>query len=102
MTSSGAASLVPDMIDIAIFGGVANCLVNKQSRPQPPDDRDRRVTESLSKPKSSPDFGLLTGLIGYQVRRAQVAIFQHFAGAFASLELTPGQLGALVLIGANS
>ena len=47
------------------------------------------------------DFGLLGGLIGYQVRRAQVAVFQHFAEAFAALELTPGQLGALLLIQAN-
>jgi DNA-binding MarR family transcriptional regulator len=47
------------------------------------------------------DFGLLTGLIGYQVRRAQVAVFQHFGEAFRGLDLTPGQLGALVLIQAN-
>src|SRR5581483_4184599 len=48
-----------------------------------------------------PDFGLLSELIGYQVRRAQVAVFQHFAQAFTGLQLTPGQLGALVLIQAN-
>ena len=47
------------------------------------------------------DFGLLTGLIGYQLRRAQVAVFDHFAEAFRDLELTPGQLGALALIQAN-
>src|SRR4051812_38915541 len=48
------------------------------------------------------DFGFLTELIGYQVRRAQVAVFQHFAESFKTLDLTPGQLGALVLIQANS
>jgi DNA-binding MarR family transcriptional regulator len=47
------------------------------------------------------DFGFLTGLIGYQVRRAQVAVFQHFVEAFRTLDLTPGQLGALALIHAN-
>ena len=59
------------------------------------------MTAIAGKSSKSTDFGLLTGLIGYQVRRAQVAVFQHFAGAFAALELTPGQLGALVLIQAN-
>jgi DNA-binding MarR family transcriptional regulator len=59
------------------------------------------VTEIATKPKQGTEFGLLSGLIGYQVRRAQVAVFQHFATAFAALELTPGQLGALVLIQTN-
>jgi DNA-binding MarR family transcriptional regulator len=52
-------------------------------------------------PKRRLSFGILTGLIGYQVRRAQVAVFQHFAQSFQALEITPGQLGALVLINAN-
>src|SRR5258706_9021821 len=47
------------------------------------------------------DFGFLSDLIGYQVRRAQVAVFTHFAEAFRTLDLTPGQLGALCLIHAN-
>lgn len=59
------------------------------------------VSETASKPKPSLSFGLLDRLIGYQVRRAQVAVFQHFAASFAALELTPGQLGALVLIQSN-
>ena len=54
-----------------------------------------------SDPKRRLDFGILTGLIGYQLRRAQVAVFDHFAEAFKDLELTPGQLGALALIQAN-
>jgi len=47
------------------------------------------------------DFGFLSQLIGYQVRRAQVAVFTHFAEAFRALDLTPGQLGALCLIQNN-
>ncbi|MBV8167820.1 MAG: MarR family transcriptional regulator [Alphaproteobacteria bacterium] len=47
------------------------------------------------------DFGFLSQLIGYQVRRAQVAVFTHFAEAFRALDLTPGQLGALCLIQSN-
>jgi DNA-binding MarR family transcriptional regulator len=60
------------------------------------------AAELVTDPKRPLDFGFLTGLIGYQVRRAQVAVFQHFAGAFAGLDLTPGQFGALVVIHANT
>ncbi len=56
---------------------------------------------SGSTPKPTLSFGLLTGLVGYQLRRAQVAVFQHFAQAFAALDLTPGQFGALILIRDN-
>jgi len=67
------------------------------------------VSDPASDPLSEPapnaknrlNFGLLSGLVGYQLRRAQVAVFQHFGAAFAGLELTPGQLGALLLIDAN-
>ncbi len=59
------------------------------------------MTDNGSDPKRRLNFGLLTTLIGYQVRRAQVAIFQHFADAFRDLDITPGQLGALVLIRDN-
>jgi DNA-binding MarR family transcriptional regulator len=46
-------------------------------------------------------YGLLPGLIGYHVRRAQVAVFQDFVRSLAELQLTPGQFGVLVLIDAN-
>jgi DNA-binding MarR family transcriptional regulator len=59
------------------------------------------VSDAPSEPKNRLSFGILTGLIGYQVRRAQVAVFQHFNEVFKALDLTPGQLGALVLIHAN-
>jgi DNA-binding MarR family transcriptional regulator len=47
------------------------------------------------------DHGLLNSLIGYHLRRAQVAVFQHFGEMFKAIDLTPGQLGALALIAAN-
>ena len=59
------------------------------------------MADTPSKSRQSLRYGLLGELIGYQVRRAQVAVFQHFAAAFAGLGLTPGQLGALALIQAN-
>jgi DNA-binding MarR family transcriptional regulator len=45
--------------------------------------------------------GRLSGLLGYAVRRAQIRVFQDFADAMAPLGLTPGQLGALLMIEAN-
>lgn len=46
-------------------------------------------------------FGLLPGLLGYSLRRAQVAVFQDFQAALADYGLTPGQFGVLVLIREN-
>lgn len=45
--------------------------------------------------------GRLSGLLGYALRRAQIRVFQDFATAMTPLGLTPGQLGALLLIEAN-
>jgi DNA-binding MarR family transcriptional regulator len=45
--------------------------------------------------------GALQGLLGYHLRRAQNALFQHFARQLAHRDITPGQLGLLILIGAN-
>jgi DNA-binding MarR family transcriptional regulator len=49
-----------------------------------------------------PRSGRLGGLLGYVLRSAQVRVFQDFAASLDDLELTPGQLGALLLIEANS
>ncbi len=47
------------------------------------------------------DLGILPELLGYQLRRAQVTVFQHFAGALGDWNVTPGQLGLLVLVSRN-
>ncbi|MBX3502570.1 MAG: MarR family transcriptional regulator [Alphaproteobacteria bacterium] len=49
------------------------------------------------------DRGLLSGLVGYALRRAQFAVFRDFARAMASLPvpLSPGEFGILVLIERN-
>jgi DNA-binding MarR family transcriptional regulator len=48
------------------------------------------------------ELGRLGGLLGYVLRSAQVRVFQDFAASLDDLGLTPGQLGALLLIEANS
>jgi DNA-binding MarR family transcriptional regulator len=46
-------------------------------------------------------FGVLPGLVGYQLRLAQLALFSDFNQALAEFEITPGLFGALVVIDAN-
>ena len=47
------------------------------------------------------DFGALRGLIGYQLRRAQVAVFADFAATVGQSGITPGLAGILALVEAN-
>ena len=45
--------------------------------------------------------GFLEELIGYQLRRAQTALFQDFSLALGEKQITPGQFGLLVKIKHN-
>jgi DNA-binding MarR family transcriptional regulator len=47
------------------------------------------------------DHGLLPGLLGYQLRLAQQAVFRDFERAADGLGVSPGRFGMLVLIEAN-
>jgi DNA-binding MarR family transcriptional regulator len=47
------------------------------------------------------DFAELPSYVGYQVRRAQAAIFGEFETMLADFDLTPGSFGVLTLIKAN-
>ena len=47
------------------------------------------------------DYGVLDDLLGYSLRRAQVAMFLAFHRATRGLEITPPRFSALVIIGAN-
>lgn len=47
------------------------------------------------------DYGVLPSLIGYNLRRAQLKVFQNFQSTMAPFDLTPGQFGVLVLICEN-
>ena len=46
-------------------------------------------------------LGLLDGLVGYHLRRAQVALYKHFAATAGASGVTPGQFGVLAIIDAN-
>ena len=47
------------------------------------------------------DLGLLPGLLGYQLRRAQIAAFQHFAATVGKAGNTPGWFGLMVIVANN-
>ncbi len=47
------------------------------------------------------DMSLLPQLIGYNLRCAQVALFQHFSRSFDGTEVSPPQFGSMILIEAN-
>jgi DNA-binding MarR family transcriptional regulator len=59
----------------------------------PPSDRKPR--------RARIDYGLLPGLVGYQVRQAQIAIFRDFTASLAEHDMTPTLFGTLVLVEAN-
>lgn len=47
------------------------------------------------------DYAVLDSLVGYAVRRAQIAIYEDFDATMAGTGITPPLFAALVIIGAN-
>ncbi len=66
-----------------------------------PAKNDKTETATLTEPERPIDLGLLPDLIGYHLRKAQLAVFQDFARTVGAGELTPAQFAALVVIERN-
>jgi DNA-binding MarR family transcriptional regulator len=66
-----------------------------------PDKNDKAETGTLTETEEPVDLGLLPELIGYHLRKAQLAVFQDFARTVGAGELTPAQFAALVVIERN-
>jgi DNA-binding MarR family transcriptional regulator len=47
------------------------------------------------------DHGILTTLLGYQLRLAQIAVFNDFAASAREFDVSPGRFGMLILIDVN-
>ena len=47
------------------------------------------------------DLGHLRDLVGYAIRRAQIAVFRHFRKSFAAYKIRPIHYGVLTVVGAN-
>lgn len=63
--------------------------------PELPSPPPRRAAQELS-------YGALPEVLGYHLRRAQVALFKHYSRSVAAQTgLTPGLLGMLQVIAAN-
>ena len=45
--------------------------------------------------------GVLTGLVGFHLRQAQIAVFRDFAATMGALDISPGLFAVLVLIEGN-
>jgi DNA-binding MarR family transcriptional regulator len=48
------------------------------------------------------EHGILTGLVGFHLRQAQIAVFRDFAVTMGPLDISPGLFAVLVLIDGNS
>lgn len=57
------------------------------------DDGDSKANEI--------DLGLLPGLVGYQLRRAQIEVFQSFAANLGEGGMRPGWFGLLIIVANN-
>src|SRR3954466_667456 len=55
----------------------------------------------MSEYRKSIDLGPLPELIGYVLRRAQLAVFQDFFAAFAPFDIRPAQFSVLTIIERN-
>jgi len=62
------------------------------------DQRARRASSLSSEPI---DLGQLPDLLGYALRRAQVAVFRDFLKCFAKFDIRPVQYGILTVIELN-
>lgn len=58
-------------------------------------------TPGQRRPKDDLELDILPGLIGYQLRLAQLAVFNDFAAELKDFDISPGRFGVLVLISAN-
>ena len=59
------------------------------------------MSETKTAPRSF-DTATVSGIVGYRLRRAQVAVFQQFMARFAEFGITPAEYSVLALIGSNA
>ena len=72
--------------------------------PDPATSKDaapKSAVKAVGEAKPCLDYGPLPGLVGYALRRAQVAVFQDFNAVFAEADIRPAQYSTLALIDRN-
>jgi DNA-binding MarR family transcriptional regulator len=60
-----------------------------------------KETKVETEPAPAIDLGMLPELIGYHLRKAQIAVFQDFARSVGTTEVSPGQFAVLMVIDRN-
>lgn len=63
--------------------------------------QSQTAPEQSPEPAGQVDLGLLGNLLGYRLRRAQLAAFQDFIIAMKDYDLRPAQFSVLAIIAAN-
>ncbi|HYH19444.1 MAG TPA: MarR family transcriptional regulator [Azospirillum sp.] len=66
------------------------------------DEDEGRPSGRARGKRATLSYGLLPGLVGYTLRKAQAAVFEDFQKAVAPHDITPGQFGVLVRIRENT
>ncbi len=66
-----------------------------------PSSGDKRARGRAGGRNAPIDMGMLPDLIGYNLRFAQVSVFQHFTAKLGSYGISAPQFGTLLLIDAN-
>src|SRR5260221_12799563 len=84
------------------------CWLARVLHSLPPACGEGKVSTRLDMERSSDkangngvELGMLKTLLGYHLRRAQVAVFQHFTETMGEAAVTPGQFGVLAVINCN-
>jgi DNA-binding MarR family transcriptional regulator len=80
---------------------VAVCNKTYPEAVSKPDSLRDITPEGLMLPVPGVDYGLLDGLLGYALRRAQNALYLDFYRATAAWDISPQRFAALVLIARN-
>lgn len=69
--------------------------------PAPRRKTETAETETASDDRQPVSLGLLDNLLGYRLRRAQLAVFQDFLIVMKEFDLRPAQFSVLAIIAAN-
>ncbi len=86
---------------------MSNRLNTKQSRKSALPRRSTATSRTAGRVPAAPaaaeplDQGMLPGLLGYQLRVAQLAVFRDFEAGMKGLGISPGRVGVLELVQAN-
>src|SRR5258708_38565651 len=74
--------------------------IDSEAPPALPGDLPAAELFSLPGPRGV-DRDILPDLLGYQLRRAQIRVFNSFLKRLDDLAISPGEFGLLVLVGPN-